>query len=748
MANETTLVVRSDVSGAIAGMRRVSAGAKEMESSMGGFASTIQKNWIGVSAAVAGAAVSMGQAWDLMGQAAAYREQITYLNALGATYGTTGDQIVSDIQKMSDGLISMSDAAEVATQALAKGMSREQLLGLAQAANTLGDTVGEKASVAFKNLAVAMVDGKEKAAKHYAGIIDLDAKYGDLAKSMTETEKATARYNMIIDHAQSLTGAMGGAAESTADKMDRFAVVVDDFKLTAGNVLISAAMLVVGTFREWASWALYAAAGTMKLAAASGWLTDKIGLTKGAYQEWNEIANNLIGAAQETHKKAIEDLSSAFSWEDPQGKYAGGARERFGSIGTAAKDMASKLEQAQKALQSLQNQASLMDPTLSDLDKRFMQLDNQAEQFKETYKDFPELFSQVDSAITQAKGFVVLDMQLKQAKEAAEQFRRAYFARQDFERELTETTMGEIELRLAAEDKWLADMRNKSLEFVQSVEEFNAIDVRLTEITAQKKKEIWDGYFQDLLQKELDLMQKKDDAMKGLTMGAINQGTSGMPGGQDVASLAAIGQGEDPYTKAIEKLNEYYLMRYALAETAAEEEVVLAQWQAEQENIIQQQKMEMASATFGMLAGMAMSFYNASGQQSKAAFTAYKAFSIAQTTIDTIKGAMAAYSAMAAIPIVGPALGAAAAAAVIAFGMARVAQIAAMQPGTSASVPKPPAHSASASTGKDKGTTEATKVEERSQSVNVYIYGNVIDQDKFAREIIPAIAKAQGDRVI
>ena len=745
MANETTLVVRSDVSGAIAGMRRVSAGAKEMESSMGGFASTIQKNWLGVSAAVAAAAVSMGQAWDLMGQAAAYREQITYLNALGATYGTTGDQIVSDIQKMSDGLISMSDAAEVATQALAKGMSKDQLLTLAQAANTLGDTVGEKASVAFKNLAVAMVDGKEKAAKHYAGIIDLDAKYGDLSKSMTETEKATARYNLIIEYADRITKSMGGAAESTADKMDRFGVVVEDFKLIAGNVLISAAMVVVGTLREWASWALYAAAGTMKLAAASGWLTDKIGLTKNAYTEWNDVANNMIVKAQEYHKEALKDLGSAFSWEDPQGKYPGREPDKKNN---AAQDMANKLEQAHKALQSLQNQASLMDPTLSDLDKRFMQLDNQAEQFKETYKDFPELFSQVDSAITQAKGFVVLDMQLKQAKEAAEQFRRAYFARQDFERELTETTMGEIELRLAAEDKWLADMRNKSLEFVQSVEEFNAIDVRLTEATAQKKKEIWDGYFQDLLQKELDLMQKKDDAMKGLTMGAINQGTSGMPGGQDVASLAAIGQGEDPYTKAIEKLNEYYLMRYALAETAAEEEVVLAQWQAEQENVIQQQKMEMASATFGMMAGMAMSFYNASGQQSKAAFTAYKAFAIAQTTIDTIKAAMGAYSAMASILYVGPALGAAAAAAVIAFGMARVAQIAAMQPGTSASVPKPPAHSASASAGKDKATTEATKVEERSQSVNVYIYGNVIDQDKFAREIIPAIAKAQGDRVI
>lgn len=53
----------------------------------------------------------------------------------------------------------------------------------------------------------------------------------------------------------------------------------------------------------------------------------------------------------------------------------------------------------------------------------------------------------------------------------------------------------------------------------------------------------------------------------------------------------------------------------------------------------------------------------------------YKAAAITQTIIDTYKGATAAYSAFAGIPIVGPALGAAAAGAAIAAGMARVSAI-------------------------------------------------------------------------
>ncbi len=52
-----------------------------------------------------------------------------------------------------------------------------------------------------------------------------------------------------------------------------------------------------------------------------------------------------------------------------------------------------------------------------------------------------------------------------------------------------------------------------------------------------------------------------------------------------------------------------------------------------------------------------------------------KATATAQATIETYKSAVSAYSAMAGIPVIGPVLGAAAAAAAIAFGLNQVAQI-------------------------------------------------------------------------
>lgn len=58
--------------------------------------------------------------------------------------------------------------------------------------------------------------------------------------------------------------------------------------------------------------------------------------------------------------------------------------------------------------------------------------------------------------------------------------------------------------------------------------------------------------------------------------------------------------------------------------------------------------------------------------QSKKAFAMYKAFSIAKAVINTYEMATGAYTALAPIPFVGPALGAAAAAAAIAYGINQV----------------------------------------------------------------------------
>lgn len=122
----------------------------------------------------------------------------------------------------------------------------------------------------------------------------------------------------------------------------------------------------------------------------------------------------------------------------------------------------------------------------------------------------------------------------------------------------------------------------------------------------------------------------------------------------------------------------------ALIEAKKDEAVIAAKYQYNQEvarvavlaNRLAHQQgvqaiqtgLEIAKQGFGALA-----------QHSKAAFAAYKAAAIAQTIISTYQSAQDSYRALAAIPVVGPALGIAAAAAAIAAGFARVNAIRAQQ---------------------------------------------------------------------
>lgn len=122
--------------------------------------------------------------------------------------------------------------------------------------------------------------------------------------------------------------------------------------------------------------------------------------------------------------------------------------------------------------------------------------------------------------------------------------------------------------------------------------------------------------------------------------------------------------------------------------TEAEKQKVKDHYAAEEAKIDEitiDQKLDMASNALGDLAGIF-------GEESKAG----KAAAIAQTTIETYKGATSAYASLAGVPVVGPALGAVAAAAAVAAGFANVKKITSIGPsvggsaGGGAAIPSAP----------------------------------------------------------
>lgn len=110
----------------------------------------------------------------------------------------------------------------------------------------------------------------------------------------------------------------------------------------------------------------------------------------------------------------------------------------------------------------------------------------------------------------------------------------------------------------------------------------------------------------------------------------------------------------------------------AAEKTGADKQLIEAKYAKMEKDTraeVMNNKLDLANQTFGSLQSIL-------GKESAAG----KAMAVAQATIDTYKSATAAYGAMSGIPVVGPALGAVAAAAAVAAGIQNVKKITATKP--------------------------------------------------------------------
>lgn len=129
---------------------------------------------------------------------------------------------------------------------------------------------------------------------------------------------------------------------------------------------------------------------------------------------------------------------------------------------------------------------------------------------------------------------------------------------------------------------------------------------------------------------------------------------------------------EDLYNKKLELLEQGNLDEQTFAEAKLELDRQMAEQTANLEMQVSAKRQKTMATTLNNLASLQSS-------SNKKMAAVGKTAAIAQATIDTYKSAVAAYSAMAGIPVVGPALAVAAAAAAIAAGLNNVAQISNVQ---------------------------------------------------------------------
>ncbi len=798
MANENkiSVVISADPSGAITGIRMVGDETEKLGTRTQSLTQRLQSHWAEVTVGIYAAYAAFQQIWGLMEKAAQIDEAMRTLDALTRQYGMTAQDLVGKIQQASNGLIGMQAAASVANDALLKGFTPEQIASMASWSVTLSHASAgtQSAAEAFKLLETSMTAARERGAVKLLGTaIDLKDQFGAYADTMSKAEKAQAIFTMASERVAQIQATIGEETDSAADRMVRFTNSVEKAKYFLGELLLVIGQPLMAIFQV-AMTLVYGLAGAFDTLVSEGaQVTDWLGVTEGATEQWAKKADKAYGNAAQSAMDALANIKGALASLGDMGKVGGvplpgmntsGNRKQMDEL-TALyrkyieeKDLASTNEYDRefirlnkwyddqvKKLDDLHAAKKYYDAMYADYsakwgeakiarDKKLADMELKA--YEETQKRKLEL--------AQATAKASLDAQEQRIRAEQELNALAVKSGHDTEsqgikdRAASERALLEIQ----RQRNWLAmDALSIEGEFVgtnaQLLEILGKEKVLQDQIATSKTLEAYElntrrlqleTEIADLIKQQRDMVQQINVSRAQEALNKIGANTLGA----NVGLLSDINAKQDPYTKDFERwsaLQDQKIMKLEeMNATKAELDAAWREYDLQAEATQQAQKVAMAGAGFGMMASLAEGFYNLSGQKGGAAFEVMKAFRIGETVMNTYSAAVGAYNAMASIPFVGPALGVAAAAAAIAFGMAQVRAITSMKPGGAAvsasvgaggvSVPVLPAAPAPA---------PATQATTGSPTVNIHIYGNVVDHDKFARELVPAITKAIGDGV-
>lgn len=209
----------------------------------------VKTSWLALTAAIYASIQVIEGGWKVVRAAAEYDKQSSILDNLATKYNSTALDIVESMARASGGMISNTNLMREALEGIARDLTPEQLINLAEAAKILGDAAGQSATTALKALTNALETGRVRGLKPYLKTaINLEDTFGELYSQLTETEKAQALYNLVMISAIDLQDKQTKAVDDTADKMDKLAVKWDNLKLKISSYLKIAAVGIVEMF--------------------------------------------------------------------------------------------------------------------------------------------------------------------------------------------------------------------------------------------------------------------------------------------------------------------------------------------------------------------------------------------------------------------------------------------------------------------------------------------------------------------
>lgn len=780
-----TLVIKGDGTAAIESIGSVGGAMEKLSQQAPSLVDRMKASWMEFYAKVELVKQALDWAKEFRELNAKAEQSKQTMAAVANSYGYDVARMEAAMKTATKGIIDDSDLAQQALRGMMLGLDQDQIVTLMEAARPAARVLGVEYKQAMEMLITAVGGGvRAMGPLVQAGLITKD-----MFKLLQQAEmmgiETQGVYNIVVAQAEINMARMGDEALNTWEKMQKTHAQIEEIKETIGGFVNDGMARLIAAFQGLAAIVLEGYAALKRFGAGVKELWGS-----GTAEQIAEMRADALAAEQaagDLYRKSASVLDQDAAKRIKQGidvekrqKEIDDYKAQLQGLVDAQKN-SGKDQAMQQAMLEWQKQIDQLNPDLDETAKKITALKDEAVKLRAKWGDA----SWISEGLTKGLSYMA-EMQRREILLATEKSGQAELeARIAIENKFLEhrKTAGEVtekqvlQARMENDRKVLEGKQaligtQISLEVneakqIELAGQYWGIQQQINALAEERVYKLREIEIQQV-QKQIELEKQRIAIEKegygrawqaimdqaNLVGGEMGKGLGMI--GSNLKGMTDIAAGNDPYTQEIERLRQYYAEKEQLVlqseMSIADQELAIAQmkrqFDMQEEQMNQQQKLQMASNTAGMMAGMAYSLYVATGQHNKTAFAAYKAFAIAQTIIDTYKAAVGAYSAMAGIPIVGPALGVAAAAAAITFGLARVAAISSMQPGGGAStagVSGGGGYSYTSPTVPTWDNTQAAAEQQKSQTINVHVYGNVVDQDQFARELVPAIQKALED---
>ena len=277
----------------------------------------------GLVAAYAGAAATsfaLQQAFAALQKAAQFDQIIQGTNTFSSQFGQSADSVISSIKRITQGQLSIVDAAQTANLALSAGFNPKQINELADVATKASRALGRDLNDSYQRvikgaakLEPELLDELGIFTRIEPAVEKYSAAVGKSSSSLSEFERRQAFVNAVIAEGQSKFSIIDTSTATAAQSYSKLGATLTDLAYSIGNVLANALAPLADYISGNAS-AAFGAFGvivTLILGKLNQLSTDGLEkLTKRITDSSNALSTNFLGSGK-LAAESIDNLSKS-----------------------------------------------------------------------------------------------------------------------------------------------------------------------------------------------------------------------------------------------------------------------------------------------------------------------------------------------------------------------------------------------------------------------------------------------------